>query len=250
MMPRKLPTTTIRLNKLAAQVFGCSRREAIRLIQNSDVQVDGHVIIQPGTRVAPTASVHLRPSARRALDQAPTLILNKPLGYVSCQPESHQIPAARLLTHDNLYGRAPPTALPRKLGVVGRLDVNSSGLLMFTASGKVASQVVGESSTVEKEYLVRVPPVDSAVATERIQSLLHGVQEGGELLEAVNVELLDENLLRMTLTRGRKHHIRRMLRVLHWPVRALKRVRIGNIRLGGLPVGKWRYLGFNESISS
>lgn len=179
-----------------------------------------------------------------------------------------------------------PFRLP-KMAAAGRLDVNSTGLLVLTQCGRTAAQIIGPDSELEKEYLVRVarpiveqirpgltrkrpdPCFDLTLGLDdyddnnsdnsnnaergeqiraRLEQLRQGVVCSGDFLRLDRVDILNEQQLQIVLRRGRKHHIRRMLAAVGWEARALKRVRIGNLVLGNLPKGQWRYLGADESI--
>jgi 23S rRNA pseudouridine2604 synthase len=161
------------------------------------------------------------------------------------------------------------------MAVAGRLDINTTGLLLFTQDGSIASHIIHHESMVEKEYLVRLSaPMsyiqgnnikydydyhhyynihkDSAIEElqDKVEILRRGINCSGDLLMAKSIDILHEQnqQLRIILTCGKKHHIRRMMESVSLNVQALKRVRIGNITLGPLPTGKWRYLSPNESI--
>lgn len=271
-----------RLNKIVQQHFKCSRREANVIIKDGFLTVNGQLETQPGARYNPQAiQLVLERTATERLSQQRTILLNKPPGYVSGQPERpDQIPAIRLLTQDryqpNSSGRltAPTsTAVPDrngnkndprdwsgKLAVAGRLDCNSTGLLVFTQSGHIATRILGNTATtspneerLEKEYLVRVPPFirllpENAAIRRKLESLRHGIEHGGELLQAKSVEVLNDDQVKIVLTTGRKHQIRRMMRAVGWPVQVIKRVRIGRWALGNLKPGYWRFVGDNEPL--
>ena len=260
-------SSLIRLNKLIAQSGACSRREADRLLANGWVQVDGFTpqqVTKPGFKVPPDTAFSFLPQAQQQLDTSVSLILHKPLGIVSSQPEGpHQTPAIQLLTADNRWGKqqrhpnhvANPHRLS-KLAVAGRLDAQSSGLLLFTQSGKLAQQIIGPDSTIEKEYLVRVQDVSTPASPmlltqqestmDRIHRLMEGVHSYGDFLQATDIFIQNDDQLNFTLRGGKYHHIRRMCEQVGWQVHSLKRVRIGSIRLQKLPLGKWRYLDPSE----
>jgi 23S rRNA pseudouridine2604 synthase len=238
----------IRLSKLMAERGLCSRREADRYIELGWVFVDGHRITTLGTRVAPDAAVTLDERARSAQRRAVTVLLNKPVGYVSGQPEKGYPPAASLLTPANRHhgGNGDRVRVPRRLpglAPAGRLDIDSQGLLVLTQDGRVARTLVGADSNIEKEYLVRV---DGDVSEPVLGRLRHGLSLDGRALKRARVERLNADQLRFVLTEGRKRQIRRMCELVGLRVTGLKRVRIGAVKLGRLPVGKWRPLGDDE----
>ena len=236
----------IRLNKLMGNQGLCSRREADRLIEAGFVLVNGKTIDrQPGIKVSADSTVSLLPEA--FAEKKITLVLNKPLGYVSTQPEKGYLPAVRLLTWSNLHSKQQkfPGPAPRdrqKLGVCGRLDIHSTGLLLFTQDGRVAQRFMQPHKySIEKEYLVRFS-CDLTAETRAIDQLRSPIWDQGEELRAVSVDVLNPNQLRIMLHEGKNHHIRRMCRAVGLDLIALKRVRIGSIELGNLPVGQWKYL--------
>ncbi|RLN21595.1 hypothetical protein BBJ28_00007637 [Nothophytophthora sp. Chile5] len=244
----------VRLAKLMAQRGLCSRREAEAYIQSGEVLVDGETVQGDWLKVPVDCDVRLDFRAQRHQQKKVTLVLNKPLGYVSSQPEDNHTPAVRLLTFENecrelsrVRGRQQMEPVDLwKMAVCGRLDVNSTGLLLFTQDGKVAKKLLDPKGGIEKEYLVRVN-LDLEPLTEDIEAKVEALRAGvttdeGITYRAKSVEVLNANQLRVVLTEGKNRHIRRMCEHVGLRVMALKRVRIGNIKLGSMPVGQWRYL--------
>ena len=125
------------------------------------------------------------------------------------------------------------------LAVAGRLDIDSQGLLLFTQDGRIAKKIIGENGKLEKEYLVRV---NGDLPEEHLQLLRHGLELDGKPLKPAKVEWINREQLRFVLTEGRKRQIRRMCDLVGIKALGLKRVRIGNIKLGKLPEGQWRIL--------
>ncbi|KAL7694704.1 putative pseudouridine synthase, RsuA/RluB/E/F, pseudouridine synthase, RluC/RluD [Plasmopara halstedii] len=250
----------IRLAKLMAQKGLCSRREADAYIQAGDVLVNGERVKADWLKVPIDSEIQLDYRAQRHQNKKVTLVLNKPLGYVSSQPENNRTPAVRLLTFDNecleLSHVKPrqtiePVAL-WKLAVCGRLDVNSTGLLLFTQDGTIAKKLLDPRSGIEKEYLVRVnlnlDPLTSDIL-KKVDVLRKGVtSHEGITYRAKSVEVLNANQLRVILTEGKNRHIRHMCEHVGLRVMALKRVRIGDIKLGSLPVGQWKYLQLSDKL--
>lgn len=219
----------------------CSRREADRYIERGWVWVDGWPVTELGTRIRPDQEIRLAPAARYHQARTLTVLLHKPVGYVSGQPEKGHRAARELLRPERRRGGGPPLdpARLRGLAPAGRLDIDSQGLLVLTSDGRIARQLVGPGSTVEKEYLVRVA---GRVDDRCLQRLRHGLSLDGRPLRPARVESLRTGLLRFTLIEGRKRQIRRMCEQVGLKVTALKRVRIGGVRLAGLPEGCWRLL--------
>ncbi len=258
----------IRLNKRMADLGLCSRREADEWIARGWVKVNGEPAVM-GQPVPPDAQVEVAPQARHQQSGQVTILLHKPVGYVSGQPEDGHEAAATLIGAPSQWrgdartpadGRRFAPEHTRGLAPAGRLDIDSTGLLVLTQDGRVARTLIGESSGVEKEYLVRVHfapngPQGSGVVTQDVQAvfpaaqlalLRHGLSLDGQALRPAQVDWQNPEQLRFVLTEGKKRQIRRMCEQVGLHVVGLKRIRIGQVVLGNLPVGQWRFLGANE----
>jgi 23S rRNA pseudouridine2604 synthase len=242
-------TEPIRLSKLMSERGICSRREADAFIEKGLVFVDGQRISELGTRVNPDCSITLTQEAQKQQGQRVTILLHKPVGYVSGQPEPGFIPAVTLINSDNFWpGSGGPPFHPgmlKGLAPAGRLDIDSTGLLVLTQDGRVAKQLIGENSDVEKEYLVRV---EGSLSDEGLRLLNHGLELEGKKLRPARVTWQNDDQLKFILKEGKKRQIRRMCDLVGLHVVGLKRVRIGNVTLGKLPMGQWRYLKADEGF--
>lgn len=240
----------VRLSKLMSELGLCSRREADEYIERGWVSVDGEVVSELGSKVLPTQHIELNAVAEEIQLRRITVLINKPIGYVSGQAEDGYEPAAVLITPENHWSEDPTrrrfdSRIIRKLAPAGRLDIDSTGLLVLTQDGRVAKQIIGETSDVEKEYLVRV---EGELSEEGMRLLHHGLTLDGVELEPAKVSWQNEDQLRFVLHEGRKRQIRRMCELVGLKVVGLKRIRIGRIPLGKLPLGQWRYLGEHEQF--
>ncbi len=239
-------TQGVRVSKLLAERGLCSRRKADAYIERGLVFVDGQRVTQLGTRAAPDAVVTLAPEARASQARQATILLHKPVGYVSGQAEDGHQPAVVLVSAKTQaagdFQRLLPAHL-RGLAPAGRLDIDSTGLLVLTQDGRVTRQLIGDDSQVEKEYLVRV---DGVLDTRGLALLNHGLDLDGKALRPAKVAWANSEQLRFVLKEGRKRQIRRMCELVGLRVTGLKRVRIGRVRLGDLPQGQWRFLGEGE----
>ena len=240
----------VRLSKILSDRGVASRREADDWIAAGWVRVDGRLAVL-GQRIGGHERIDIDPAARREQLQRVTILLHKPIGYVSGQAEDGYEPAAVLVRPENRWSedRSWPwhPAHGRSLAPAGRLDIDSTGLLVLTQDGRVARHLIGEDSDVEKEYLVRVEPAaDAGIADDAIERLRHGLELDGVRLKPAKVSWANEDQLRMVLREGRKRQIRRMCELVGLKVTALKRVRIGQVVLGKLPMGQWRYLRDDE----
>jgi 23S rRNA pseudouridine2604 synthase len=254
-MPDRLPETT-RLNKRMAELGLCSRREADDWIAKGWVRVNGQVAPM-GLQVTADARIEVDPKARGQQQQQVTVLLNKPIGYVSGQPEDGYEPAVVLVQPRNHWKGDPsnlrfsPQQL-RGLAPAGRLDIDSTGLLVLTQDGRVARQLIGENSSIEKEYLVRVQygsgtsAVQAAFPPAQLARLRHGLSLDGQALKPARVDWENPEQLRFVLLEGKKRQIRHMCEQVGLKVVGLRRVRIGRVMLGNLPVGQWRYLSAHE----
>jgi len=246
---------SLRLAKRMSELGLASRREADEWIARGWVRVDGEVVSELGARVRPGQHITIDKKARTQQAQRVTVLLHKPVGYVSGQAEDGYQPAAVLVTPAN-HWRDDPSGLRfqrehlRHLAPAGRLDIDSVGLLVLTQDGRIARQLIGEDSTIEKEYLVRVQSTTGErLSAQGLRLLNHGLELDGEALRPARVEWVNDDQLRFVLVEGRKRQIRRMCEAVGLKVTGLKRVRIGRVMLGDLPAGKWRYLGADEHFA-
>jgi len=237
-----------RLSKRMSELGLCSRREADEWIENGWVKVDGKVTTTLGVRVPRDARIEVDAAASQHQSEQVTILLNKPMGYVSGQPEDGHEPAMVLIKPENRWEEDPsPTRFRpghlRNLAPAGRLDIDSTGLIVFTQDGRVAKRLIGHDTDVEKEYLVRV---EGTLTDEGMKMLHHGLELDGVKLKPARVSWANEGQLRFVLREGRKRQIRRMCERVGLVVTGLKRVRSGGVPLGKLPVGQWRYLRKDE----
>ena len=282
----------IRLSKRMSELGLASRREADEWIERGWVKVDGAVAIL-GLKVLPHQEISIDGRARKEQAKRLTVILHKPIGYVSGQAEEGHTPASVLITPDNqwhetrVFSASPRAAAPATstwgknargaaeparrvihkpagpsapakplrhqdlwgFAPAGRLDIDSTGLLVMTQDGRIAKLLIGEDSDIEKEYLVRVRySRPGALPAEDLRRLNHGLSLDGKTLRPAQVDWQNEDQLRFVLREGRKRQIRRMCELVGLEVQGLKRVRIGKVMLGKLPAGKWRMLGENEQF--
>jgi 23S rRNA pseudouridine2604 synthase len=238
----------VRVSKLMAERGLCSRREADSYIERGWVFVDGERVTELGTRADPASVITLDRSAKAAQQRLMTILLNKPVGYVSGQPEPGFTPAVTLIQPENQQPGSTPRFHPahlKGLAPAGRLDIDSTGLLVLTQDGRIARKLIGDDSSVAKEYIVRV---EGQLNAKGLALLNHGLNLDGRELRPAKVEWINDEQLRFVLTEGRKRQIRRMCELVGLRVVALKRVRIGRVVLGDLPVGQWRYLRDDEAF--
>lgn len=226
----------------------CSRREADRFIKQGWVLLDGERVTTLGTKATRQQQITLSRQAQAKMQQAVTILLHKPVGYVSGQAERGYQPAITLIDDKSHWNEdRSPTRFHKKqlngLAPAGRLDIDSTGLLVLTQDGRIARQLIGEDSAVEKEYLVRV---EGVLTADELALLRHGLKLDGKPLKPAKVSWQNEDQLKFILREGKKRQIRRMCEAVGLTVTGLKRVRVGRVRLGKLPLGQWRFLGERE----
>ena len=236
----------------------CSRREADEWVENGWVRVNGEIAVM-GQNVVPGDRVEVDQKAQDRQEQQVTILLHKPMGYVSGQAEDGHEPAVVLVNPENHWHQDSSKtrfnfSQLKGLAPCGRLDIDSVGLLVLTQDGRVARQIIGEDSEVDKEYLVRVTmgdrdiDVQSVFPEEKLALLRHGLELDGEPLLPAQVDWQNPEQLRFVLQQGKKRQIRRMCEQVGLHVVGLKRIRIGRVTLGNLPQGQWRYLAPFESF--
>ncbi len=247
-------TEPLRLSKRMSELGLCSRREADEWIAHGWVRVDGVIVSELGSKVLPQQRITVERQASAQQARRVTVLINKPVGYVSGQAEDGYKPAVTLVNAESRWkdDKAPlqfhPSQL-RSLVPAGRLDIDSVGLLVLTQDGRIAKQLIGEDTSVEKEYLVRVQYAKAGRLPDAGLKLLnHGLSLDGKKLLPAKVRWQNEDQLSFILREGKKRQIRRMCEAVGLKVLGLKRVRIGRVTLGDLPTGQWRYLRADEKF--
>ncbi len=250
----------VRLSKLMSERGLASRREADEWIEHGWVRVDGQIVSELGSRVHLHQSITIDEAAKTQQAQRVTILIHKPIGYVSGQAEDGYEPAFVLVRPENHWAEGDRSKIQltrghlKHLAPAGRLDIDSTGLLVLTQDGRIARELIGEDSNIEKEYLVRVElgsnpeerNISGVFPADLLEKLRHGLMLDGRELKPAKVSWQNEQQLRFVLREGRKRQIRRMCEQVGLNVVGLKRVRMGSIVLGHLPLGQWRFLHPDE----
>ena len=220
----------IRLNKYIASSGLCSRREADTLIENGKVTINGMTAVQ-GSKVSPGDTVEVDGRKIRPDDDMVYIAFNKPLG-ITCTTDRRD--PSNIIDYIGFEERIFP---------VGRLDKNSSGLILLTNDGSIVNRLLRAENGHEKEYLVTVNrPYDKAF----VKAMESGVPVLGQLTLPCRIKPSGDKTFRIILHQGLNRQIRRMCEYLGYKVTKLKRIRFMNIQLGDLETGKWRYLTAEE----
>jgi len=228
----------MRLQKFIAMSGITSRRKAEELILEGRVKVNGIVIKELGTKIDPEKDIVFVDNKRiKAVEKKIYIILNKPEGYVTSLKD----------THNNKVVLDLVKNIKERIFPVGRLDKDTSGLLIMTNDGDLAYKLTHPKHEVWKKYiaLVKGHPDNT-----KLEMLRNGIDIDGRLTSKAHVKLVKKNtrttLLEIAIHEGRNRQVRKMCEHIGHPVIDLKRVSIGNIRLDGLEKGKWRYLNEKE----
>ena len=210
------------------------------------MSIDGARVDDVGRKIEFGQTLVLNDAAQGELQASLTVMLNKPVGVVSSQPEGDQVPAVRLLVTAQALLRGETSVIPdrnTRLAPLGRLDQDSHGLLVLSEDGVLAKALIGPESRLDKEYLVRVA---GPITEQKLSRLRHGLALDGRQLRPAKVTSAGEQRLRFVLMEGRNRQIRRMCELVDLAVTDLYRLRIGPLRLGDLPEGRWRVLTADE----
>jgi 23S rRNA pseudouridine2605 synthase len=223
-----------RLQAYLARAGVASRRACERLILEGRVSVDGAVVSKLGTRVPSGALVALDGSPVRPEARLRYLLLNKPPGYLSAMSD----PEGRPLAADLLKG-----SVEERVYNAGRLDQWSSGLLVFTNDGELASLLLHPSGGIEKEYEI---DADGPLPDSFFEGFRRGARIDGVAYRALEAVRTGPARARVVLVEGRNREIRRVLEYFGRKAIVLRRVRIGPIPIGDLPEGSFRDLSADE----
>lgn len=240
---------TIRLSKRMTELGLCSRREADEFIEQGLVKVDGVVVNVLGSRVRPEQTVTLESGALNVQAERVTILLYKPVGFVSGPAEMQGERPAWLLVKPETRAEQDRSGVmflkkhQHKLAAAGKLDVDASGLLVLTQDGRVARKLL--AGECEQEYLVWLKTPATA---EQLAALGKGVQADGDTLDAARVSRQSDRQLCFVLRQQQRRHIQRMCAAVGLDIERLHRIRIGRVRLGDLQQGQWRYLLESEKF--
>lgn len=241
----------VRISKILSELGLCSRREADEYIKQGLVLLDGNVVNELGTKAYRSQKIELNKKAKIKQSKKLTILLNKPVGYISHLDDDKEFkPASDLINQDNYFSQKHDDRNPQfnkeGLAPAGRLDIDSTGLLILTQDGTIAKKIIGENVVVEKEYLVKIK---GHLTSENLDLLNYGLTIDGYKLKPAKVSWQNESQLKFILTEGRNRQIRKMCAKVNLDVITLKRVRIGNVSLGNLPLGQWCFLNNNQSFN-
>ncbi len=227
-----------RLQKLLARAGHGSRRACEELIREGRVTVDGRTVTKLGAKASPDADIRVDGEPISIPEGHIYLALNKPPGYVTTRDDPHGRPTVMDLVPEGWRDRIYP---------VGRLDQDTTGLLLMTDDGELTQRLLHPRHHVPKQYLADVEGTPSESQLRRLRSgieLEDGPTQPAEVMLVASGS--GESRLRITITEGRNRQVRRMCEAIGHPVRRLKRVAMGPLRLGELPLGQYRELSVGQ----
>ena len=230
-----------RLQKVMAASGVASRRKCEEIISLGRVKVNGKVVTELGTKVSKKDLVEVdgKPLQKEALVY---YVLYKPTGYLTAVSDK----LGRRIVMDLI---APELLKQVRLFPIGRLDYDTSGVLLLTNDGTLSYRLTRSAKEIEKVYQVRI---DGLIDQKAVNQLMKGILLDGVLTKRAKVEVLsldkknNSSLLMLTITEGRNRQVRRMCEAIGYPVKKLKRVSFGGITLDGLSVGTYRMLKPHE----
>ncbi len=238
-------TESVRLSKRLAEQQDCSRREAELYIEAGHVQVDGKVVLVPGTHVGPGQQIRLAPGAKPEAIPPVTLLLHKPAGYTQGQPYGRVPSAHGLLTEKNLAeydAPAPVRVLERHFAdqlAFLPIPVPASGLVIYTQDPRIARKLEEDAYALEQEIVVGVK---GQIVEGGLQRLCHGLIADRQPLPPAKVSWQNENHLRFAIKGFWPDKIDAMCEQVGLRVVSMRRLRIGRVSMAKLPEGQWRYL--------
>ena len=235
-------TDPIRLSKRLIELVGCSRREAELFIEGGWVSVDGEVIDEPQFKVT-TQKVELDPEAKATAPEPVTIRFHAPAGVDV--DSAMQSLSAETLSEEHRFSKRPLKGHFLRLTASADLQAKASGLLVFTQDWKILRKLTADAAKIEQEYVVEV---SGDVAEHGLNRLAHGLMYKGKELPAVKASWQNENRLRFALKNPQPGIIALFCEAIGLKVVAIRRIRIGGVSIGKVPVGQWRYMSGKEKF--
>lgn len=226
----------MRLNKYIAECGVCSRRKADTLIVDGKVKVNEIVITDLGMKIDDkNDTVKVNNKLIKNIEKKVYIMLNKPSGYITTNDEQFGRNSTKDLIKENI-----------RVFPIGRLDMDTEGLLLLTNDGEFANYMMHPKNSIEKTYIVTT---DSNITTEKIEKLKNGVDIGGYITKEAKVRQHSKNKIEIIISEGKNRQVRKMCKCVNINVKKLKRVKIGSLELGNLKVGEYRKLSSKEIIN-
>lgn len=222
----------IRINKFIASCGVCSRRNADEIILQSRVKINGRVVTDLATKVTSEDKVEVDNKEIMLEKNKIYIMLNKPVGYITTSKEQFNRPSVLDLVK-----------VEERVFPVGRLDMDSEGLLILTNDGEFTNKITHPTKHIAKQYEV---VLKEKITHKSIEKLESGVDIGGYITKPANVKRLKENVILITIKEGKNRQIRKMCEAIDNKVLSLKRVQIGKLKLGNLKIGEYKMLALED----
>lgn len=223
----------IRLNKYIANAGVCSRRSADKLIDEKKVKVNGKVVLEKGTVIDTYKdSVEVNGKKISISEEKVYILLNKPKGYITTAKEQFNRPFVLDLINEK-----------ERVYPVGRLDMDTSGLLILTNDGQLTNKITHPKNHIHKTYEAILK---NELSNVDMQKLENGVDIGGYVTQPAKVQKLGDKKVRITISEGKNRQVRKMFETVNNKVVELKRISIGKLTLENLEVGKFKYVKYEE----
>ncbi len=224
----------MRLDQFLTSVLGVSRKDAKIILKQKKVLVNQKLETNPSLQIDETKDEVIYNNQILKYQEHIYLILNKPNGYITSTEDYNHQTVMDLINHP----------LKHKLFPVGRLDIDTEGLLLITNNGPLSHELLSPKKHVSKTYYVEI---DKAFPTDGIEILKNGIMLDGTRSVAEDIELINETSLNLTITEGKYHQVKRMMAHLGLNVTYLKRISFGNLKLpNDLEIGSFRELTVSE----
>ncbi len=223
-----------RLQKFMADCGVASRRKCEEIILSGKVTVNGEIIRELGTKVTENDRVLVNGKPIKSVSKKIYILMNKPSGYLTSVGDDR----GRSTVMDLVEGEISTRIFP-----VGRLDFDTEGLLIMTNDGNLANGLMHPKNKVEKTYKA---VIDSVPSPADIEALKRGVVIDGRKTYPAKVNWLRDNTVLITIHEGRNRQVRKMFETLGYKVKYLQRISIGNLKLGNVPLGRWRHMNSSE----
>lgn len=223
-----------RLQKIIARAGICSRREAEKLILSGRVAVDGKIVTELGAKASTNQKIRVDGKILNFDTEKIYLLLNKPRGYVSTAHDERGRKTVLDLLGENFSERVYP---------VGRLDLNSEGLILLTNDGELTNALIHPRYEIAKTYRVKISGV---ITEEKLDKLRAGIELDDGLTSPAEIYMIEKDLVEITIREGRNRQVRRMFAAIGCDVKRLRRVKFAGLTLEGLKVGEFRALTAEE----
>lgn len=224
----------IRLQKFMADCGVASRRKCEEIILQGKVKVNGIKVTELGTKVTEADEVSVNGEIIKKVFKKIYIAMNKPIGYITSVSDEFDRPTVMNLVEDEIFTRVYP---------VGRLDFDTEGLLIMTNDGDLTFKLTHPKHTVYKTYVATLNDVPHP---RDIEKLKKGVIIDGKKTQQPKVDWLKDNIVEISISEGRNRQVRKMFEAIGYEVVNLKRISIGNLVLGNIPLGRWRHLSNAE----